>query len=68
MAKRKKGNLFDTLKSERYLVWAIVAAVTVAIGLLGRISISNSQSDTEVSDAQNLVTGHVLKTPAAHQK
>lgn len=52
----KKKDLLGTLKSERYLVWAIVIAVAVAIGLIGKISVANVQSDTESTDGQSLVT------------
>lgn len=50
-----KKNLVQTLKSERFLIWAVLAAVAVAVGLVGEISISNADTDTEISAGQNPV-------------
>jgi len=63
----KKKNWVDQLAQERYFVWAAVFAVIVAGGLLGQISLTKIQLDTDMIAGSYLVIPHKAHT-VVHRK
>ncbi|HEX9503271.1 MAG TPA: hypothetical protein VF974_03020 [Patescibacteria group bacterium] len=55
MAKSKNLKIISALAGERYLIWAIIFAISVGGGLLAQIYMSKIQMDTDISSSLYLV-------------
>lgn len=67
MAKRKKHPIFRLHKIKihrnRWLIWAIAYAVIVTIGLVGYLTVSGINFETQITAENNFVSWHSFSSP-----